>query len=57
MREKLNSECLINKFDLFYPKINYCTDNAAMIAVSGYFNHLNKKFSVLDKVIESRLSF
>jgi N6-L-threonylcarbamoyladenine synthase len=57
LREKLNSECLINKFDLFYPKINYCTDNAAMIAVSGYFNHLNKKFSDLDKVIDSRLSF
>ena len=57
LREKLNSECLINKFDLFYPRINYCTDNAAMIAVSGYFNHLNGKFSDLDKVIDSRLSF
>ena len=57
LREKLNSECLINKFDLFYPKINYCTDNAAMIAVSGYFNHLYRKFSDLDKVIDCRLSF
>ena len=57
LRKKLNSECIKNKFDLFYPKINYCTDNAAMIAISGYFNHQNKKFSDLDKVIDSRLSF
>lgn len=57
LRYKLNAECLNNDFDLFYPKINYCTDNAAMVAVSGYFNHLNKKFSNLNRVIDPRLSF
>ena len=28
----------------FIPKFEYCTDNAAMIAISGYFKYLRKDF-------------
>ena len=30
----------------YYPEIEYRSDNAAMIALSGYFNVLQKKFLV-----------
>ncbi|MCX7862116.1 MAG: tRNA (adenosine(37)-N6)-threonylcarbamoyltransferase complex transferase subunit TsaD [Bacteroidales bacterium] len=33
---------------VFLPKIKFTTDNAAMIAIAGYFKYLNKQFSALD---------
>lgn len=30
---------------IFIPKFEYCTDNAAMIAITGYYKFLNKDFS------------
>ncbi len=32
----------------FIPAFEYCTDNAAMIAVTAYYKYLNKDFSLLD---------
>ncbi len=32
----------------FIPKFAYCTDNAAMIAIAGYFKFLNKDFASQD---------
>lgn len=32
----------------YIPKFEYCTDNAAMIAIAGYFKYLEKRFSTLD---------
>ncbi|MEO6489642.1 MAG: tRNA (adenosine(37)-N6)-threonylcarbamoyltransferase complex transferase subunit TsaD [Ferruginibacter sp.] len=34
-------------WNIFIPPIEYCTDNAAMIAITGYFKFLNKEFSPL----------
>jgi len=31
--------------NVFVPKFEYCTDNAAMIAITGYYQYLEKKFS------------
>ncbi|MCQ2482849.1 MAG: tRNA (adenosine(37)-N6)-threonylcarbamoyltransferase complex transferase subunit TsaD [Clostridia bacterium] len=28
-------------FDLYFPEMKYCTDNAAMIASAGYYNYIN----------------
>jgi N6-L-threonylcarbamoyladenine synthase len=41
---------------VFIPPFAYTTDNAAMIAVSGYFKYLNKDFCSLDEVPYSRIS-
>lgn len=32
----------------FIPKFEYCTDNAAMIAITGYYKFLNKDFVEMD---------
>lgn len=32
----------------FFPKFEYCTDNAAMIAITAYYKYLDKDFSGLD---------
>lgn len=33
------------EWESFIPPFEFCTDNAAMIAISGYFKHLKKDFS------------
>jgi N6-L-threonylcarbamoyladenine synthase len=44
-------------WDLFIPKFEYCTDNAAMIAISGYFKFLKGDFAKLGECPEPRLIF
>lgn len=39
LRESLSDACLKNNIQLSFPKMEYCTDNAAMIAVAGYFKN------------------
>ena len=34
-----------NNWTIFIPKLEYSTDNAAMIAIAGYFKYLKKEFS------------
>ena len=33
-----------NSWDTFIPKFEYCTDNAAMVAMAGYYKYLQKDF-------------
>jgi N6-L-threonylcarbamoyladenine synthase len=33
------------KWNVFIPKLAYSTDNAAMIAITGYFKFLKKDFA------------
>ena len=40
--------------NVFFPKREYTTDNAAMIAMVGYLKFKNKKFSKLDVVSKAR---
>lgn len=35
-------------FSTYIPAFEFCTDNAAMIAMTGYYKFLNKEFSTLD---------
>jgi N6-L-threonylcarbamoyladenine synthase len=37
------------------PKFEYCTDNAAMIAVTGYYKYLNKSFSDQQQAATARM--
>ncbi len=35
-------------WQVYIPKFEYCTDNAAMIAISGYYKYLRKEFASQD---------
>lgn len=35
-------------WNVFIPKMEYCTDNAAMIAITGYYKYLAKDFAGMD---------
>jgi N6-L-threonylcarbamoyladenine synthase len=36
------------------PKMEYCTDNAAMIAITGYYKYVNQEFSPLMVTVSAR---
>jgi N6-L-threonylcarbamoyladenine synthase len=40
----------------FIPKFEYCTDNAAMIGITGYYKFLKGEFSGLSVIPETRMS-
>lgn len=42
------------KWNTFIPKFEYCTDNAAMIAITAYYKFLHKEFDNLDSVPSAR---
>jgi len=41
---------------IFIPPFAFTTDNAAMIAITGYYNYLNKHFCTMDEVPFSRVT-
>ncbi len=46
-----------NKWQLYIPKLEYCTDNAAMIAISGYYKYIGGKFDSLRESPLPRMTF
>ena len=42
-------------WNIYLPKFSYTTDNAAMIAITGYYKYLNKEFASQDIVPKARL--
>jgi len=56
-REQLELLAKTEKFSLYIPKYEYCTDNAAMIAIAGYFKFLEKTFTTQRESPSARLSF
>ena len=57
LREQLQKLSNIKKYNLFIPKFEYCTDNAAMIAIAGYFKYLNKDFANQGDIPDASLIF
>lgn len=41
LREAMKEACKNNNIDFYYPSPIYCTDNAAMIGVAGYYEYIN----------------
>lgn len=41
----------------YVPAFQYCTDNAAMIAITGYYKYLRQEFDPLDVKISARAQF
>ncbi|MFD2202473.1 tRNA (adenosine(37)-N6)-threonylcarbamoyltransferase complex transferase subunit TsaD [Shivajiella indica] len=44
-------------WNIYIPKMEYCTDNAAMIAIAAHYKYLKGEFCGLDVVPEARLKF
>ena len=42
-------------WNIFIPKFSYTTDNAAMIAITGYYKFLDKDFCSIDMPAYSRV--
>ena len=57
LRNQLQKLAKQKKYNLYIPKFEYCTDNAAMIAIAGYFKYLNKDFSSQSEIPEASLIF
>ena len=55
LRQALKLMAKKEGWNTFVPEMQYCTDNAAMIAMSGYFKYLRKDFSSLDVVPDARM--
>ena len=54
LRKQLSSHAQDQQWELFLPKPVFCTDNAAMVAVAGYFKYLNHDFSGQDSIPYTR---
>jgi len=48
LRNSLRALAEKKKWNIFVPAFEYCTDNAAMIAMAGHFKYLKKDFATLD---------
>ena len=57
LRDQLENLAKKEKFDFFIPKFEYCTDNAAMVAIAGYFKFLDKDFAEQSESPSARLLF
>lgn len=45
LRNRLKMVGIEKGWNVFIPEFQFCTDNAAMIAITGYYKYLNKDFS------------
>jgi len=57
LRQRLVELSKIHNWKLFIPDFEYCTDNAAMIAMAAQHKFLNKEFSNLTMQAEPRMKF
>jgi len=57
LRSQLTELAKTKGYSLYIPKFEYCTDNAAMIAISGYFKYLDEDFADQSETPSARLSF
>jgi N6-L-threonylcarbamoyladenine synthase len=57
LRQGLLALCEKNGWESFIPKMEYCTDNAAMIAIAGYHKYLKADFVGQEVAPMARLPF
>ncbi len=48
LRTSLKNLGAKNAWNIFIPKFEYCTDNAAMVSIAGYYKYLDKDFITQD---------
>lgn len=57
LRSALEKEGKEKGWNIYIPKFEYCTDNAAMIAMAAHYKYLNKEFSGQEVSPEPRMKF
>ncbi len=57
LREALTKEVHNRQLELFIPPFEYCTDNAAMIAITGYFKYKKGEFCSQSVTPNARMKF
>ncbi len=57
LRETLEQVAKQKRWTIFLPERKYTTDNAAMIAIAGYYKFLKKEFIGVDAAPDARLKF
>lgn len=57
LRKALETYGVERGWNVYIPKFEYCTDNAAMIAITAHYKYLAGEFSPLDTVPTARAAF
>lgn len=57
LRNRMTTEAEQRGWNVFIPKLEYCTDNAGMIAVTAYYKYLRGEFAALDVSPDVRMAF
>jgi len=56
LRERLKSYEQAKGWNVYIPEFQFCTDNAGMIAVAGYYHYLASEFTDLSVYSEARIT-
>ena len=54
LRESLTEACEKENIKVSFPKLSYCTDNAAMIGITGYLKYKKEMFDDVSVVSKAR---
>lgn len=57
LRKGIEDMSVKYKWKVYIPKMEYCTDNAAMIAITGYYKFLQQQFSPLTVSASARATW
>jgi N6-L-threonylcarbamoyladenine synthase len=57
LRKGIEDMSVKYNWKVYIPKMKYCTDNAAMIAITGYYKFLNQEFSPLSVSASARATW
>lgn len=57
LRKALQEWGIKHHWQTFIPRFEYCTDNAAMIAITAYYKYLNQEFVAIDASPTARASW
>lgn len=57
LREAIKVKAAEKSWNIYIPKLEYCTDNAAMIGMAAYYKYLVREFASLDLSPEPRMKF
>ena len=57
LKKRLDNESVENNWKIFFPEIQYTTDNAAMIGIVGYLKYSKSEISGLKSTPQPRFSF